>query len=217
MVVPSAPGLMTDAGPNRPVPTGGKETVRHGPLAGAWPPSLVPAVTPEGVKPQPITDMLIQDVRVLAIGQNVNVSSEKPEVVHSATLEVTPAQVAKLTLGQSVGTLALALRPLSDKDHTAVALAARRRPARRPGARGRSPGRSMSLHVRTTTVHAAAPAAPSVEIVRGGAVDPLYGAQLDDGQNCDCDDLPSVIGTALLTTGSRRPRHSLRRPAGTRR
>lgn len=165
VVVPPTPGLMTDAGRNRPTPTGGKETVRHGPLAAAGPPSLVPATVPEGAKPQPITDMLIQDVRVLAIGQNVNVSSEKPEIVHSATLEVTPEQVAKLTLGQSVGTLALALRPLSDKDHTAVASLhvedLHDGPARAPAA-------VHILHVKTHVVHAVAAPAPSVEVIRGG-------------------------------------------------
>ena len=165
VVVPPAPGLMTDAGPNRPIPTGGKETVRHGPLAAAGPPSLVRAAAPEGAKPQPITDMLIQDIRVLAIGQNVNVSSEKPEIVHSATLEVTPEQVAKLTLGQSVGTLALALRPLSDKDHTAVASLHVEDLHDGPA---RAPAVVHVLHVRTRTVHAAAAPVPSVEVVRSG-------------------------------------------------
>ena len=166
VVVPSSPGVMIDAGPNRPVPSGGKETVRHGPLAAAGPPSLVRAAAPEGAKPQPITDMLVQDVRVLAIGQNVNVSSEKPEVVHSATLEVTPAQVAKLTLGQSVGTLALALRPLSDKSQTAVASL-----HVEDLHDGPAQARIAAVHaaaVRPRLHHAAKSAAPSVEIVRSG-------------------------------------------------
>lgn len=163
VVVP--PGDMLDAGPKRPVPAGGPETVRHGPLAIAAP-SLVRQVGPEGAKPQPITDLLIQDVRVLAIGQNINVSSEKPELVKSATLEVTPAQVAKLTLGQSVGTLALALRPLSDKDHTAVAsLHVEDLHDGPPHSVAAAVTHGPVRHVRRA---ARAASLPSIEVVRGG-------------------------------------------------
>ncbi len=165
-VVTMDPGEMLDAGPNRPVAKD-KASVRHGPLA-QGPQPLMRAAAPEGAKPQPITDLLIQDVRVLAIGQNINVSSEKPEVVHSATLEVTPSQVAKLTLGQSVGSLALALRPLSDKDHTAVASLhvedLHDGPARAPAAAAVHTVR----HVRRRAAARAAPAAAGVEVVRGG-------------------------------------------------
>ncbi|QXQ04964.1 Flp pilus assembly protein CpaB [Sphingosinicellaceae bacterium] len=94
----------------------GKPIARRGPQA-----TLVRAATAgEDTKLPPITDLLVQDVRVLAIGQNSNVSTEKPELVKSATLEVTPVQVSKLTLGQSVGVLTLVLRPLSDKDRNAI-------------------------------------------------------------------------------------------------
>ena len=169
--VVKGPGDMLDAGPNRP-DAKDKSATRHGPLAAtpaaAPPAALVRTAVPEGAKPQPVTDLLVQDVRVLAIGQNINVSSEKPELVKSATLEVTPAQVAKLTLGQSVGTLALALRPLSDTDHTAVPSLhvedLHDGPIRRPVA--------ATVHVVHHVVHHAAPAKkaedPGVEVVRGG-------------------------------------------------
>lgn len=160
------PGDMIDATAARPAAKD-KASVRHGPLA-ATPPSLVRTMPADGARPQPITDLLIQDVRVLAIGQNINVSSEKPELVKSATLEVTPAQVAKLTLGQSVGVLALALRPLSDKAQTAVSSLhvedLHDGPARAPVA--------AAVHVARRVVRRAAPApaAPGVEVVRGGEV-----------------------------------------------
>ena len=95
----------------------GKPVARRGPQAA----TLVRAPSGEDIKSPPITDLLVQDVRVLAIGQNANVGTEKPELVKSATLEVTPVQVSKLTLGQSVGVLTLVLRSLSDKDRNAVA------------------------------------------------------------------------------------------------
>ena len=116
-------------------------------------------------KPTPITDLLVQDVRVLAIGQNINVSSEKPELVKSATLEVTPEQVAKLTLGQNVGTLALALRPLSDNDRTAVSS------LHVDDLHDGSPhivAASRPVVHRAVIHHAVAPPAPSIEVVRGG-------------------------------------------------
>ena len=122
------------------------------------------ATATEATKPTPITDMLVQGARVLAIGQNFRVETEKPEIVKTATLEVTPEQAAKLTLGQTVGTLTLALRPLADE----------------------APTRVPVLHVddlhdgsRRTVAHAVhvvrtvrrAPAPPMVEIVRGGGKD----------------------------------------------
>ena len=77
----------------------GKPVARRAPQAA----TLVRAPSGDDVKSPPITDLLLQDVLVLAIGQNTNVTTDKPELVRSATLEVTPAQVSKLTLGQSVG------------------------------------------------------------------------------------------------------------------
>jgi len=57
-----------------------------------------------------ITDVLLQNVKVLAIDQDLNESKEKPSVAKAVTLEVTAHQAQKLVLAQTVGTLALALR-----------------------------------------------------------------------------------------------------------
>ncbi len=62
----------------------------------------------------PYTDLLVQDARVLAVGQDSNVSKEKPEVVRTATIEVTPIQAQKVTLAQQVGTLSVTLRSATD-------------------------------------------------------------------------------------------------------
>ncbi|WP_439545827.1 Flp pilus assembly protein CpaB [Sandarakinorhabdus sp.] len=63
----------------------------------------------------PYVELLMQDVRVLAVGLDMNVGKDKPGVVRSATLEVSPLQAQKITLATSVGQLSLALRHFSDE------------------------------------------------------------------------------------------------------
>ena len=69
----------------------------------------------EGEKNQ-ITDILLQNVKVLGIDQLANDNQEKPIVVQAVTLEVSPEQSQKLTLASQVGTLALALRNVLDAE-----------------------------------------------------------------------------------------------------
>jgi pilus assembly protein CpaB len=57
----------------------------------------------------------VQNARVLAVGQDANVAKDKPEVVKTATIEVTPLQAQKLSLAASVGTLSLSLRNILDE------------------------------------------------------------------------------------------------------
>lgn len=57
-----------------------------------------------------VTDLLLQNVRVIAMGQNSNDPNGKPQVAKTATLEVSPVDAQKLALGQEVGSLNLALR-----------------------------------------------------------------------------------------------------------
>jgi pilus assembly protein CpaB len=63
----------------------------------------------------PYVELLAQSVRVLAVGLDMNVGKEKPAVVRTATLEVSPLQAQKLTLATAVGQLSLALRHFSDE------------------------------------------------------------------------------------------------------
>jgi pilus assembly protein CpaB len=56
------------------------------------------------------TDILLQNVLVRGIDQEANERTEKPTVVKAVTVEVTPADVQKLTLGSNIGTLSLSLR-----------------------------------------------------------------------------------------------------------
>lgn len=59
------------------------------------------------------TDILLQNVLVRGIDQEANERKETPTVVKAVTVEVTPADVQKLTLGSNIGTLSLALRNLA--------------------------------------------------------------------------------------------------------
>jgi pilus assembly protein CpaB len=63
-----------------------------------------------GNQSQQITDVLLQDVRVIAMGQNTQSPDGKPTLTPNATLEVDPLGAQKLALGQEVGTLSLVLR-----------------------------------------------------------------------------------------------------------
>jgi pilus assembly protein CpaB len=63
----------------------------------------------------PYSDLLVQNARVLAVGQDSNVAKDKPEVVKTATIEVTPLQAQKLALAANVGTLTLSLRNILDE------------------------------------------------------------------------------------------------------
>lgn len=55
-------------------------------------------------------DVLLQNVKVLAIDQSADERSDKPSIVKAVTLEVNTGQAQRLTLAASVGTLSLALR-----------------------------------------------------------------------------------------------------------
>jgi pilus assembly protein CpaB len=68
---------------------------------------------------QQITDILLQKVRVIAIDQDANDSTDKPAVGKTATLEVAQVDAQKLALAQTVGQLSLALvNPASEASPT---------------------------------------------------------------------------------------------------
>jgi len=68
----------------------------------------------------PITDILLQNVKVLGIDQKANDNEDQPKVVRAVTLEVEPFDAQKLALAVTVGSLALALRheANADSDYT---------------------------------------------------------------------------------------------------
>ena len=104
------------------------------------------------------TDLLLQDVRVLAVDQVTDESKNHPVLAKTATIEVSPAQAEKLALASQVGSLSLSLRPPADKGTVApetmrvtdlgqIATPKRERPAR--------------------VARSSGPAQPTMEIYRG--------------------------------------------------
>lgn len=141
----------------------------------------------QGANAQQITDMLLQNTRVLAIDQKAQNPDGSPVVARTATLEVDPLQAQKLALAQEAGSLSLVLRkPGEDQNspvidtvsindlRSGVYGSARPRPAIATGTVAPRP-RPSSAPRRTVVRRAAPPpiAAPprpttsSVEVVRG--------------------------------------------------
>jgi len=72
-----------------------------------------------GENPTLSSETLLHNIRVLAIGQNIQErNGEKVVVGETATLEVDPGQVETLIQAQKTGTLSLALRSLKDAGET---------------------------------------------------------------------------------------------------
>nr|WP_047576424.1 Flp pilus assembly protein CpaB [Methylobacterium sp. ZNC0032] len=65
------------------------------------------------------SEVILRNIRVLAIGQNVQErNGEKVVIGETATLEIEPGQVENLIQAQKKGTLSLALRSLKDAGET---------------------------------------------------------------------------------------------------
>ncbi len=63
-----------------------------------------------GTKGKLVSDIVIQNVRVLGMDLNADPNSTKAAVAHTATLEVTPQDSERLALSAQAGSLSLALR-----------------------------------------------------------------------------------------------------------
>ena len=60
------------------------------------------------------SDLLLQDVKVIAVDQIASEQKDHPVVAKAVTLEVTPFQAQKISLATSVGSLSLILRKAGD-------------------------------------------------------------------------------------------------------
>lgn len=135
--------------------------------------------TPDG-QDNPVSKIVIERIKVLAVAQDVASTENKPRVVNAVTLEVTPEQAEKIDLARSVGTLSLVLR--SQIDTRSVSTEGARKTDLLPGTemarvnssgKSRVPARSApptsSVARRQTDGHprtdAAAPG--STEVIRG--------------------------------------------------
>lgn len=74
-----------------------------------------------GESSEQITDVLLQNVRVIAIDLDSNDAKTDPKVGKTATLEVNQVDAQKLALAQQVGSLTLVLRNLVDQENPVVA------------------------------------------------------------------------------------------------
>lgn len=122
----------------------------------------------------PYADLLVQNVRVLAVNQDMNVGKEAPEAgLKVATIEVTPLQAQKITLAQSVGTVNLALRQFQDESRVRLETVqiydlndgTVTRMIRKPSAQ--APAAAPSAPAPAGAPGPAVPRGPSVEIFRG--------------------------------------------------
>jgi pilus assembly protein CpaB len=80
------------------------------------------AIGPDGVQTgQQVTDVLLQNIRVIAMGADANAANNDTQVssTKSATLEVTPVDAQKLVLGQQLGSLSLVLRKPGEEQNIA--------------------------------------------------------------------------------------------------
>lgn len=124
-------------------------------------------------KPRMISKIVLERILVLAVAQDVEQDSGKPQVANAVTLEVTPEQAERLDLARSVGSLSLVLRnqtesaPAATQGATKDVLLGQATPrAPQPAPAPREAVRGAPAAVRP----APAPVARScVEIVRAGA------------------------------------------------
>lgn len=69
---------------------------------------------------QQVTDVLLQNVHVLAIGQNSKDANGQPILAKTATFAVSPIDAQKLALGSQVGDLSLVLRKPGEQNNPVV-------------------------------------------------------------------------------------------------
>ncbi|MDD1622668.1 MAG: Flp pilus assembly protein CpaB [Methylococcaceae bacterium] len=70
---------------------------------------------PSGMNDEVHSETLVQDVRVLAVDQEASSEKNKPIVVRSVTLEMTPEQAEAVFRAEEQGSIQLALRNPTDK------------------------------------------------------------------------------------------------------
>ena len=78
-------------------------------------------LTPNGDKRSWVSEVVLQNVRVLAIDLNADLTSNKPAAPSTATLEVTVPDSQKLAIAADAGKLSLALRKTGSAEVAAVA------------------------------------------------------------------------------------------------
>ena len=81
---------------------------------------LITRQTPGENNNTQLTDVLLQNVRVIAIDQEAKNADGSPKVAKTATLEVNPIDAQKLALAQQIGDLSLVLRKPGEQNNPVV-------------------------------------------------------------------------------------------------
>lgn len=81
---------------------------------------LITRQTTAGDRDIQVTDVLLQNIRVVGIDQQSKNADGTPKVAKTATLEVAPIDAQKLALAQEVGTLSLVLRKPGEQNNPVV-------------------------------------------------------------------------------------------------
>ena len=76
---------------------------------------LIRSVSDSGAR-RDYSDLLLQDVKVIAVDQLSSEQKDRPTVAKAVTLEVTPYQAQKISLATNVGHLSLILRKAGDSN-----------------------------------------------------------------------------------------------------
>ena len=76
---------------------------------------LTRAVGSGGGQQTSVTQVIADNVRVMAVDQSDDPGADKPVVTRTITVEVTPAEAQTISLGQSVGSVTLSLRQAADE------------------------------------------------------------------------------------------------------
>ncbi|RAK58983.1 Flp pilus assembly protein CpaB [Phenylobacterium hankyongense] len=82
---------------------------------------LLRDLTPEASQRNFVSDVVLQDVRVLAVDLNADLTSNKPATPSTATLEVSVQDSQKLAVASDLGKLSLALRKTGSSEVASVA------------------------------------------------------------------------------------------------
>jgi pilus assembly protein CpaB len=81
---------------------------------------LITRSPPGGDRSGQVTDVLLQNIRVIAIDQKAKNAEGTPTLGRTATFEVTPVDAQKLALAQEVGNLSLVLRKPGEQNNPVV-------------------------------------------------------------------------------------------------
>lgn len=128
-------------------------------------------LTREAGKGDAVSDVILQNLRVLAIDQIADAQTAKPAVARAVTLEVATDQAQRLAVARQVGALSLALRAAGERAEEA---ASRVRAADLVAGSSAPSSAPSPLAAALAAAAAAAPAAPgqlqaTVGVIRGAA------------------------------------------------